>query len=135
MAQAINTAVALAAVRSKIDLQQQMVQGLETLLQETIVGGNKTWGEAFRLVENVYGDAFNTKYENLKDAINEGIADFGDGLGVPDEGDTLDQTGIRQMLYQARALLGELRVEEQHWNAEVNEEKARRKDLGEFSKG
>jgi hypothetical protein len=48
--------------------------------------------------------------------------------------DDVEQDGLRQLLYQARALLGELRVEEQHWNGEVNEEKGRRKELGDMTK-
>ncbi|NBV98340.1 MAG: hypothetical protein EBR67_02365 [Proteobacteria bacterium] len=37
--------------------------------------------------------------------------------------EVIDQEALRQMLYQARALLGELRIEEQAWNGEVNSEK------------
>ncbi len=42
---------------------------------------------------------------------------------------------IRSMLYQARALLGEFRIEEQQWNVEVQEEKSRKKELTDFAKG
>jgi hypothetical protein len=45
-----------------------------------------------------------------------------------------EQDIIRHMLYQARALLGELRVEEQQWNVEAQEEKARKKELTDFAK-
>jgi hypothetical protein len=48
--------------------------------------------------------------------------------------DAADQDKLRQMLYQARALLGELRVEEQHWNQEVNIEKDLRKELKDMAK-
>ena len=46
----------------------------------------------------------------------------------------VDQDGLRQMLYQARALLGELRIEEQAWNGEVNSEKTLRKEVNDFAK-
>lgn len=80
---------------------------------------------------NSYGDGFDL-YEALKNPI---VQNFGGGDEATALDASLDQTVIRQILYQARALLGELRVEEQHWNQEVNEEKARRKDLAEFAKG
>lgn len=88
----------------------------------------KTGTEEFSTtgINDVYGDS----YGYLTKATANGIGDFGSDIS-----ETADQTVIRQMLYQARALLGELRVEEQHWNQEVNEEKSRRKDLGEFAKG
>jgi len=73
-------------------------------------------------------------YTGLTGAMHKGVLDFQqvDGAGTPLP---LEQDGIRQLLYQARALMGELRVEEQHWNAEVNEEKSRRKELIDFTKG
>ncbi|MDD9897421.1 MAG: hypothetical protein OXU45_00310 [Candidatus Melainabacteria bacterium] len=73
-------------------------------------------------------------FTDLTGAMHKGVLDFqqvdSSGEALP-----LEQDGIRQLLYQARALMGELRVEEQHWNAEVNEEKSRRKELVEFTKG
>ncbi|MDA0772765.1 MAG: hypothetical protein O3C63_07460 [Cyanobacteria bacterium] len=73
-------------------------------------------------------------YTGLTGAMHKGVLDFQqvDAAGQPLP---LEQDGIRQLLYQARALMGELRVEEQHWNAEVNEEKSRRKELIDFTKG
>ncbi len=73
-------------------------------------------------------------YTGLTGAMHKGVLDFQqeDASGTPLP---LEQDGIRQLLYQARALMGELRVEEQHWNAEVNEEKSRRKELIDFTKG
>ena len=70
----------------------------------------------------------------LTSAIWRGMRQGFDETFVAGETMVVEQDALRQMLYQARALLGELRVEEQHWNGEVNEEKARRKDLGELSK-
>ena len=73
-------------------------------------------------------------YTGLTGAMHKGVLDLQevDAAGQPPP---LEQDGIRQLLYQARALMGELRVEEQHWNAEVNEEKSRRKELIDFTKG
>jgi hypothetical protein len=136
MGQAINTAVQLGSIRAKIDLQQQLVSGLENELQQVIIGGRRDWKAAYEMIDNVYGlPGPGNPYSDLIDAMNEGIENLGGELGGPAETDELDQGAIRHMLYQARALLGELRVEEQHWNLEVNEEKSRRKDLGEFAKG
>ena len=72
-------------------------------------------------------------YTGLSGAMHKGSIDFQqfDSNGDPLP---LEQDALRQLLYQARALMGELRVEEQHWNGEVNEEKARRKELGDLSK-
>ena len=73
-------------------------------------------------------------YSGLTGAMQKGVTDFQqtDANGAPLP---LEQDGLRQLLYQARALMGELRVEEQHWNSEVGEEKSRRKELNEFTKG
>ncbi len=73
-------------------------------------------------------------YSGLTGAMQKGITDFQqfDASGAPLP---LEQDGLRQLLYQARALMGELRVEEQHWNSEVSEEKSRRKELADFTKG
>lgn len=73
-------------------------------------------------------------YSGLSGAMQKGVTDFQqtDASGAPLP---LEQDGLRQLLYQARALMGELRVEEQHWNSEVGEEKSRRKELADFTKG
>jgi hypothetical protein len=73
-------------------------------------------------------------FSDLTGAMHKGVLDFQQVDGN-DEPLPLEQDGLRQLLYQARALMGELRVEEQHWNAEVNEEKSRRKELSDFTKG
>ncbi len=157
----INTAIQLANIRSKIDAQQQLVSMLEIELQKAILGDDSsTIGDVLGVfgapvpaggaptVASIYGGLVGPQTDSdygggqdLFDALSAPlIANFntqGLTLGtVADLADeTLDQTAIRQMLYQARAMLGELRVEEQHWNQEVNQEKERRKDLGEFAKG
>jgi|GEM_PF-1501756 len=148
----INSAIQLSNIRSKIDAQQQVVSLLEAELQKTILGDNtQTIGGVIGDIaaptqntiagiysglmgpqdpNNSYGDGFDL-YQAL---LNPFLLHFDyDSNGAMNE--ELDQTAIRQILYQARALLGEFRVEEQHWNQEVNEEKARRKDLGDFAKG
>lgn len=98
------------------------VEGNESLYSDIDISTQNSYSG----IEEVYG----ARNHDLADAVFSGLGDFGADLG-----EVADQTVIRQMLYQARALLGELRVEEQHWNQEVNEEKTRRKDLGEFAKG
>lgn len=133
----INPSIELAKIRGKIDAQQQVVSDLELQLQKAILGqqngqvgipGDFTLEQQIKNIEAIYGNMPDSK--ELIEAIRSGFQDKGDLNQV-----TLDQDSIRQLLYQARALLGELRVEEQHWNQEVNEEKQRRKDLGEFAKG
>lgn len=93
-------------------------------------GGGSVGADAFAL----NGAELTDTFTDLTGAMHKGVLDFqqvdSSGASLP-----LEQDGIRQLLYQARALMGELRVEEQHWNAEVNEEKSRRKELVEFTKG
>ena len=131
---AINTSQQLAKVRSKIDAQQQVVALLESELQQTMLG-------AERKVQNVLTGAggITDIYAGIPDggilfaAIQDGIQHFDAGTGTFTTVD-LDQDLIRQMLYQARALLGELRIEEQHYNQEVQQEQSLRKSLIDLSK-
>jgi hypothetical protein len=131
---AINTSQQLAKVRSKIDAQQQVVAKLETELQQTIMG-------ASRSTENVLTGAGGIQdiYSGIPDgailyaALKQGIQNFDGGTGTFTTVE-LDQDIIRQMLYQARALLGELRIEEQHYNQEVQQEQSLRKSLIDLSK-
>lgn len=121
---AINTTARLAKIRSQIEQQQQVIAFLESELQQAILGSTTTTiGDVTTFVDGVYTDA------DLEQAFKDGVADFGVA------GTTADQSALRQMLFQARALLGELRVEEQQWNQEVTEEKARRKELTDMAKG
>jgi hypothetical protein len=138
-----NPTIRLSIIRSQIDQQQQVIALLENRLQEAILGGTDTGvitedqslsgllGE----IADIYGDAGipgdTAGFSGLTGAIQKGVADF----DTFDASIPLEQDTLRQLLYQARALLGELRVEEQHWNSEVNEEKQRRKELGDFTKG
>lgn len=152
MAGSVNPTVQLSYIRSQIDRQQAAINILEQELQVAILGGdNYTVGEIVALVGNEYGiggtdvngnptvDASgnpiytvtNDFYTVLADSMLSGV---NKDLGAAPT-DVAEQDVIRQMLYQARALLGELRVEEQHWNGEVGEEKSRRKDLGDLTKG
>ena len=134
-------------------LQEAILGG--TTGDPTITTTEQTLPGLLQEIANIYGDEGDAgliqidangnevlinegSYEGLTGAIWRGVFDFmpreridanGDNANMPLEQDTL-----RQLLYQARALLGELRVEEQHWNGEVNEEKARRKELGDLSK-
>ena len=123
---AINTSQELARVRSQIDAQQQVVSMLELRLQELLLGSSATTkADLLSSVSGIYSSIPNGAA--LTTAFTSGTANFPAGAA--------DQTLVRNMLYQAKAMLGELRVEEQQWNTEVNEEKARRKDLTDFAKG
>jgi hypothetical protein len=137
-----NSTIRLSITRSLIDQQQQIIAMLENKLQESILGGTDTgrFDEDLNLygildaVAEIYGDNSNNNvYTGLTGAMQKGVQEM-DGYGF-DPGAAVEQDTLRQLLYQARALLGELRVEEQHWNGEVNEEKQRRKELGDFTKG
>ncbi len=130
---AINSTRELAKIRAKIDIQQQIVSQLESDLQRVILGDNT------RTVENVLADV-GTLYAGAPDgamltaAFRKGMDQMDTNRsGSHDEMD--EQHALRQMLGQARSLLGELRVEEQGWNQEINQEKDRRKDLLDLAKG
>ena len=105
---AINTSQQLAKVRSKIDAQQQVVAKLETELQQTMLGEQRN-------AQNVLTGAGGIQdiYAGIPDgailfaAIKSGIQNFDGGTGTFTSV-ALDQDLIRQMLYQARALLGEV---------------------------
>lgn len=132
---AINTTQELAKIRSKIDIQQQMISQLEMELQMAILGDTTIDdGVTDKTLESVV-DEVASYYNGAPDgAMLE--ASFKEGVYSNfDKNNIVDQTALRQMLYQARAMLGELRIEEQHWNEEVKEEKARRKELLDFAKG
>ena len=135
---AINPSIKLAQTRSKIDAQQQIISLLEIELQHAILGGNDNTGNetAGDLVSVVNG---------IRD-IYDGVTD-GNALGATLEesinnefsqqinaGGPADQSALRQLLYASRALLGELRIEEQQWLEEYNQEKAARKNLLEVAK-
>lgn len=141
-----NPTIRLSIIRSQIDQQQQVIALLENRLQEAILGGtdvgnidfDQTLPGLLGEIADIYGDPGipgsidpNEQFGGLTGAIAKGVADF----NIYDDTKPLEQDTLRQLLYQARALLGELRVEEQHWNGEVNEEKQRRKELGDFTKG
>jgi len=136
---AINTSQMLATIRSRMDAQQQVVALLESELQKSILGDTRTdLGDLLGVageVETIYEEAgisvpdqmgFNAG-ERWLDAMIEGSTSF-------DATQAVDQDFLRQALYQARALLGELRIEEQAWNGEVNSEKTLRKEVNDFAK-
>lgn len=138
---AINSTTQLAKIRSQIDMMQQVVGQLEMELQNSILGApaNATQRSTSDLVEDIQGYFDGVMGgSQLGAAFETGVKSYyetKDG-SVPNL-DTVapEQDIIRHMLYQARALLGELRVEEQQWNQEVQEEKARKKELTDFAKG
>ena len=140
---AINTAAYLAQIRSRMDAQQQVVAMLEGELQKAILGGgNRTLGD---LVDTDKTNTNSIAYIYDQVGIDAGATGTGwvttinsvvtteFGAAV-DDAAAADQDALRQLLYQARALLGELRVEEQAWNAEVNSEKTLRKEVNDFAK-
>ncbi len=130
---AINSTRELAKIRAKIDAQQQIVSQLEQDLQMVILGSNtRTLGNIVADVQSIYGGVPDGSI--LSAAFSKGNDQL-DQNRNNNYDETAEQHIIRNMLAQARSLLGELRVEEQGWNQEVNEEKARRKDLTELAKG
>jgi hypothetical protein len=120
-----------------MDAQQQVVSYLEDQLQKAILGNTSTKVsditgtegalETIYLDAGLIDDTGNGIGQEWIDAINDGNDSF------PASG-AVDQDYLRQILYQARALLGELRIEEQAWNGEVNSEKTLRKDVNDFAK-
>lgn len=129
---AINTAQQLAKVRSKIDAQQQIVDTLELELQKAILGDDtQTVGNILTEINNSYAGV--PDGDTLQASVLEGLQNFGGTSGTV-TGNTADQTILRQLLYQARAMLGELRIEEQHYNQEVQQEQNLRKSLIDLSK-
>lgn len=131
---AINTSQQLAKVRSKIDAQQQVVAKLETELQQTMLGEQRNAQNLLTGaggIQDIYGGIPDGAI--LFAALKAGIQNF-DGDGGTFTNVVLEQDLIRQMLYQARALLGELRIEEQHYNQEVQQEQSLRKSLIDLSK-
>jgi len=147
-----NPTIKLAVIRSQIDRQQQVISKLESELQQAILGGTGGVNSAGNIFEETFGGIL-TQIDEIYGS--DGVPYAGDDPDPQGEGqfvneltraiyrgisadwsmtDDLEQDGLRQLLYQARALLGELRVEEQHWNGEVNEEKGRRKELADMTK-
>lgn len=137
---AINSTQQLAKIRSQIDVQQQIISQLEMELQFAILGSpTSTAGGSLKDIvddiQGLYGSVAGGSA--LGAAFQEGVKSFvEDKTGTPANLASVqpEQDAIRHMLYQARALLGDLRIQEQQWNEEVKEEKARKKELTEFAK-
>jgi hypothetical protein len=137
---AINSTQQLAKIRSQIDTQQQIIGQLEMELQFAILGSprdtdDRSIGDIVADVRGLY-DAVSGGGA-LGAAVESGVKGFFEDKNgdVPDlSTQMVEQDAIRHMLYQARALLGELRIEEQQWNVEAQEEKARKKELTDFAK-
>ena len=137
---AINSTTQLAKIRSQIDVQQQIIGQLEMELQMAILGAPKSSGDRSVAdvvddIQSIYSSVSGGNY--LGASFEEGVKSYlsdkrGTTLNFKNE--LPEQDILRHMLYQARALLGELRVEEQAWNTEVTEEKNQRKALTEMAK-
>lgn len=138
---AINSTAQLAKIRSQIDVQQQIIAQLETDLQAAILGAptsasQRSLGDVINDVQGLYDSVAGGSL--LGASFKRGVETYvQDKVGtLPDlQGYAPEQDVVRHMLYQARALLGELRVEESQWNTEAQEEKARKKELTDFAKG
>lgn len=137
---AINTAAYLATVRSRMDAQQQVVALLESELQKSILGDSSTTvGNLLNTVGGKIADIYDeagitTVDQSGFNAGTQWLNAMQLGSTTPDMTQAVDQDFLRQALYQARALLGELRIEEQAWNGEVNSEKTLRKEVNDFAK-
>lgn len=137
---AINSTQQLAKIRSQIDVQQQIVSQLEMELQFAILGSptgtnQKSLGDIVQDIQGLYGSVNGGSL--LGSAFETGVKVYAeDKTGVAVDLKTIEpeQDSIRHMLYQARAILGDLRIQEQQWNEEVKEEKARKKELTDFAK-
>ena len=137
---AINSTQQLAKIRSQIDTQQQIIGQLEMELQMAILGAPRDSADQSvgDIVDNIQGlyDAVSGG-STLGAGFEKGVRGFLEDKNgdVPDLDTQLpEQDIIRHMLYQARALLGEFRIEEQQWNVEAQEEKSRKKELTDFAK-
>ncbi|MCH2226898.1 MAG: hypothetical protein MK033_03915 [Candidatus Caenarcaniphilales bacterium] len=138
----VNPAVILAGIRTKIDAQQQVVGMLEQQLQNAILGGNTKGKDTLvndpvagsNSINDIYEQAFGGTDPGAKTELLAAINENLDRVGHVDPGEPVEQDALRQMLYQARALLGELRIEEQAWSEEVNSEKTLRKAVNDFAK-
>jgi len=132
---AINTSVQLAKVRSKMDAQQQVVALLETELQQSILGEQRNASYVMQGVRDIYAGISHADGQVLLTSLENNLKQyFTPGGNGSIDASTIDQDLLRQMLYQARALLGELRIEEQHYNQEVQQEQSLRKSLIDLSK-
>ncbi|MBT6843499.1 MAG: hypothetical protein HOA17_06855, partial [Candidatus Melainabacteria bacterium] len=123
---AINSTQQLAKIRSQIDVQQQIVSQLEMELQFAILGApansaEKTLGDIVDDIQGLYGSV--NGGSALGSAFETGVKIYAeDKTGTPVDLDREpEQDSIRHMLYQARAILGDLRIQEQQWNEEVKE--------------
>jgi hypothetical protein len=137
---AINTTSQLAKIRSQIDAQQQIISQLEMELQMAILGSPRTdadrsVGDLVRDIQGIYDGVPGGNY--LGSSFEEGVKSYlSDKRGTVIDFNTEipEQDIIRNILSSARALLGELRIEEQQYVAEANTEKELRKSLTDLAK-
>lgn len=137
---AINSTTQLARIRSQIDVQQQIIGQLEMELQMAILGSprnsaDRSVGDIVGDIQSIYNSVSGGNY--LGASFEEGVKAYlsdkrGTVLNFKKE--VPEQDILRHMLYQARALLGELRVEEQQWIVEAQQEKDLKKQLTDFAK-
>jgi hypothetical protein len=138
---AINSTTQLAKIRSQIDAQQQIISQLEMELQMAILGSptssvDRSVGDLVNDIQGIYDSVSGGSYlgASFQEGVQSYLSDkYGSDLDLKNE--LPEQDVIRHMLSQARALLGELRVEEQSYVQEVNSEKESRKALLDLAKG
>jgi|LakMenEpi03Aug12_release.lakeMendotaPanAssembly.Ray.scaffolds.fasta_scaffold1070865_1 hypothetical protein len=138
---AINSTLQLAKIRSQIDAQQQIISQLEMELQMAILGSPRTLedrsvGDIVDDIQGIYGSVSGGTY--LGASFEKGVETYlADKHGNRVDFNTVipEQDVIRDMLGRSRALLGELRIEEQSYVQEVNSEKESRKSLLDLAKG
>jgi hypothetical protein len=140
---AINSTLQLAKVRSQIDAQQQIIAQLEMDIQAALVGeltgkatSSRLLSEIVEDIESIYDSVTGGNY--LGAAFKKGVEQFvadKHGNQVDFSSVKPEQDVLRDMLSRSRALLGELRIEEQSYVQEVNSEKESRKALLDLAKG
>ena len=106
-------------------------EGVPFLICDT---GGITFDKEDPFADDIYEQAFGGTDPGAKTELLAAINENLDRVGHVDPGEPVEQDALRQMLYQARALLGELRIEEQAWSEEVNSEKTLRKAVNDFAK-
>jgi hypothetical protein len=133
---AINTTLQLAKVRSQIDAQQQIISQLEMQMAIVMLGKTGSVKSIVDDIQGIYDGVTGGSYlgASFEKGVQSYVSDkYGSYLDLDTEQD--EQDVVRHMLSTARALLGELRIQEQGYVQEVNSEKDSRKALIDFAKG
>lgn len=151
----INPAIRLAQVQAALDANQQLISFLELMYQEAILGGARDHDDPNRPVLTI-GDLIGTNENNsiveLMESQDPFGAIFGQSLSFMlaeqfgngqvqgnqltfDSNAEVDQQMILQLLGVARARQGELRIEEQAYIQELQNEQQAVKALKDLANG